>query len=176
MYGTYDAEGRPDFGLFCWVSYYHSDAFGVMAAICEDKRTRDNIRATGAFSMGLVTEAQLPLADHFGCTPGHQPGKMDVPADIEKGRVLNVPVLADCPWTYELQVDNTFKDKGADIYLCKIRNVLAAESLCDASLSTEQKLGAIRPVHAIGDASYFSWDGRLLGKWGEPMKALISGT
>ena len=171
LYGTYDSDGKPDFGLFCWVSYYADESLGVMAAICENKRTRDNIRASGAFSMGLVTEDLLPLADYFGCTSGYDEAKMRIDVGIEQGCVLHVPVLEKCPWTFELAVDKTFQDGGVDIYLCRIRNVLADEALCGDARTQQEKLNALRPARTVG-STYFSWDGRALGGWGEPMKAL----
>ena len=171
MYGTYDGDGKPDFGLFCWVSYYWGESLGVMAAICEDKRTRDNIRANGVFSMGLVTEGILPLADYFGCNSGYDAKKMDISVEIEKGAKLPVPVLADCPWTFELEVDKTFKDNNVDVYLCKIRNVLADKSLTDETVSEEDRIRRILPARTVG-STYYSWDGRSLGKWGEPGKAV----
>lgn len=169
VYGTYNNDGKPDFGLFCWVSYYWDENLGVMAAICEDKRTRDNIRRNGVFSMGLVTEELLPLADYFGCKSGYDADKMKLDIGIEKGQVLAVPVLEKCPWTFELEVDKTFQHNGADIYLCKIRNVLADEAICDDSVSFEEKLRMIRPARTVGN-TYFSWDGNAVAKWGEPMK------
>ena len=173
IYGTYSDDGKPDFGLFCWVSYYWdngNNSLGVMAAICEDKRTRDNIRKNSVFSMGLVTEELLPLADYFGGKSGNDADKMDVAADIEKGAVLDVPVLVRCPWTFELEVLHTFQDgKGADIYLCKIRNVLADEEL--ETVPSEEKLNQIGPARTVG-GRYYSWDGRPLGGWGEPRNTI----
>ncbi len=29
LYGTYDDEGRPDFGLFCWFSYVWDGELGA---------------------------------------------------------------------------------------------------------------------------------------------------
>lgn len=171
VYGTYNGDGTPDFGLFCLVSYYWGENLGVMAAICEDKRTRDNIRRNGVFSMGLVTEDLLPMADYFGCTSGYDADKMKIGAGVEKGRALAVPVLEKCPWTFELEVDKTFKDGGVDVYLCKIRNILADEALCDDSVSFEEKLRMLRPACTVG-GTYFSWDGHAVAKWGEPMKKL----
>ena len=171
IYGTYNGEGKPNFGLFCWVSYYWGENLGVMAVICQDKLTRDNIRANGAFSMGLVTEDILPIADYFGCKSGYDADKMNIPVSIEKGRVLDVPILEKCPWTFELEVDKTFRDGDVDIYLCKTRNVLADEYLCDDSASAGEKLNILRPARTVG-SSYYSWDGSALGSWGEPMKML----
>lgn len=170
VYGTYNNDGKPDFGLFCWVSYYWSENLGVMAAICEDKRTRDNIRANGVFSMGLVTEEMLPLADYFGGKSGYDVNKMNIQVEIEIGQVLNVPVLTKCPWTFELEIDKMFQDNNVDIYLCKIRNIMVDEALCDES-SLEEKLNIIRPARTVG-GTYFSWDGHKLGKWGEMIKKL----
>jgi flavin reductase (DIM6/NTAB) family NADH-FMN oxidoreductase RutF len=116
-------------------------------------------------------EELLPLADYFGSKSGYNANKMNIPINVEKGRMLNVPVLEKCPWTFELEVDKTFQDNGVDIYLCKIRNVLADEALCDESVSKEERLNVIRPARTVG-TTYFSWDGRTLGKWGEPLKSL----
>ncbi len=166
VYGTNNADGTPDFGLFCWVSYYWGDALGVMATICEDKRTRDNIRANGSFSMGLVTADMLPLADYFGCKSGYDADKMKINVALERGQILDVPVLQACPWTYELEVDQTFQNGNIDVYLCKIRNILAQESLFDEQLSFEEQLRRMNPVRSAGN-TYFSWDGTALGRWGD---------
>lgn len=171
VYGTYNDDGKPDFGMFCWVSYYWGESLGVMAAICEDKRTRDNIRREGVFSMGMVTEDMLPLADYFGGKSGYDPDKMNIPVVVERGQTLPVPVLENCPWTFELEVDKTFQDNGVDIYLCKIRNVLADEALCDDAVTAEEKLNGIRPIRTVG-GTYYSWNGRSLGNWGEPQNNL----
>jgi flavin reductase (DIM6/NTAB) family NADH-FMN oxidoreductase RutF len=170
VYGTYGEDGKPNFGQFCWVSYYWGKGLGVMATICENKRTRDNIRARGVFSMGLVTEELLPLADYFGNKPGYEGDKMDIPAAIEKGRVLDVPVLEQCPFTLELEVSNIFREGEAEVYLCAIRNVLAEDFLCGDTLSHEEKLRRIRPVQYAMD-TYFKWDGSSLAKPGEPGRA-----
>ena len=176
LYGTYSDDGKPNFGMFSWVSYYwdnEANSLGVMAAICEDKRTRDNIRKNGMFSMGLVTEDMLPLADYFGVKSGYDADKMNIAVEIEAGKYLEVPVLSMCPWTFELEVKRTFQDgNGADIYLCKIRNVLADEALCDEDIPYDEKLNRIRPVRTVVGSTYFAWDGRPLGKWGEPCKSI----
>jgi len=76
-----------------------------------------------------------------------------------------------CPWTFELEVDKTFTDGGVNVFLCKIRNVLADKLLCDERLTIDEKLRQILPVRTVG-TNYFSWLGEPLGKWGEPMKNL----
>ena len=173
IYGTYKEDGTPNFGLFCWFSYYFDREMGVMACIGGNKLTRDRIHETRVFSANLVTEELLPLADYFGNIEGYSEGKMRVPVETEKGRVLNVPVLAKSPWVFELEVDRSLPLEGGEVLLCKIRNVLAEELLCDETLSLEKRMETIRPVHSIRQ-SYFRWDGTEFGPWGEPMQRVLN--
>ena len=173
IYGTYKEDGTPNFGLFCWFSYYFDREMGVMACIGGNKLTRDRIHETRVFSANLVTDELLPLADYFGNIEGYSEGKMRVPVETEKGRLLNVPVLAKSPWVFELEVDRSLPLEGGEVLLCKIRNVLAEELLCDETLSLEKRMETVRPVHSIRQ-SYFRWDGTEFGSWGEPMQKVLN--
>jgi len=169
LYGTYKEDGTPNFGLFSWFSYYWDAALGVMACIGGDKLTKDRIHAAKVFSANLVTEELLPNADYFGNTEGYNRDKMRVAVETEKGRILNVPILANSPWVYELEVDRSIPLDDGEVFLCKIRNVLAEELLCDQTLTVQQRVQAIRPIHSIC-TNYFKWDGTEAGSWGEPMR------
>ncbi|MCL2199428.1 MAG: flavin reductase family protein [Defluviitaleaceae bacterium] len=172
LYGTYKEDGSPNFGLFCWFSYYWDGEKCVMACIGENKLTKDRIHANKVFSANLVTEELLPLADYWGNKAGNKENKMQVPAEIEKGSVLNVPILTKSPWIYELEVAKTIPLKeNSEIFLCKIKNVLADESLCTEGLTIEQGIKMIKPALTVG-ATYFGWDGNAIGSWGDPMKGL----
>ena len=170
LYGTYDEKGNPDFGLFCWFSYLWDGEMGVMCAIGGDKTTRENIERNKIFSANLVTEELLPVADHLGCVSGKSPDKMKIGLDIGKGAVLDVPVLNNSPVNFELEVtDFIYKHDGV-VMLCKIRNVLQDESL-SSDESAEQKLSRIAPVRTTAK-TYFAYDGKAIGAWGEPRKSL----
>ncbi|QQO07668.1 flavin reductase family protein [Breznakiella homolactica] len=171
VYGTRKEDGSPNFGLFCWFSYYFDGEMGAMASIGGDKLTRDRIKATRIFSANLVTEELLPLADYFGNTGGYAGDKMDVSVEIEQGRVLDVPILVKSPWAFELEVDRSMELDGGEVFLCKIRNTLVDERLRDEALTEEQRMNLIRPVHSVRQ-TYFKWDGTLAGPWGGPMKAV----
>ncbi len=170
LYGTYKEDGTPNFGLFCWFSYYWDTEMGVMACIGGDKLTKKRIAATKVFSANLVTEEILAVADYFGNKEGFS-GDKSLPVETENGHVLNVPVLAKSPWVFELEVDKTMQLDGGEVLLCKVRNVLTDQALCDDDKSFEERLRAIAPVHTTC-AAYFSWSGNTLGAWGEPMKAI----
>ena len=170
LYGTYDENGKPDFGLFCWFSYTWEKELGVMACIGGSKRTKDNIHKSKVFSANLVTEKILPLADYMGVVDGNKPEKMEgLDLEIEKGQVLPVPVLMDSPVTFELEVKEFLTMGDGEVMLCAIRNVLQDETLGDEARTSTEKLAEIAPVQTTC-SRYFSWKGENLGAWGEPMK------
>lgn len=171
LYGTYDDEGRADFGLFCWFSYIWDGELGVMACFGGDKLTRDNIHKRKVFSANLVTEPLLPLADYMGNTDGHNPEKMKLDVEIEKGRVLPVPVLTASPVSYELEVKQFIPMKDGEVLLCSIRNVLQDDLLAKGTDGSPEKLKAIAPIRTTCNR-YFSWRGDDLGAWGEPMSKI----
>lgn len=168
LYGTYKEDGTPNFGLFCWFSYYWDDGLGVMACIGGDKLTKDRIHSNGIFSANLVTESILPLSDYFGNTEGYKADKMNVPINVTKGAVLDVPVLESSPVTFELEVSHSYPLNGGEVFLCKIRNVLVDETIADTSKTLEERMQSIAPVKTT-QSTYFSWNGKTLGKWGEVM-------
>ena len=170
LYGTYDDEGKADFGLFCWFSYVWDGELGVMACIGGEKLTKENIHKHNVFSANLVTEALLPLADHLGNTDGHNPEKMNLNLEIEKGRVLSVPVLTASPVSFELEVKQFIPLHDGEVMICKIRNVLQDDALTDSAVSSPEKLAAIAPVRTTCNR-YFGWNGADLGAWGEPGEA-----
>ena len=174
-YGTKQENGQPHFGLFNWLGYCHSsEGFGVMACIGEEKQTKDLIRKNGMFSANLVSEQLLPLADYYGCTYGRTtPDKMKRLPAVEWGQVLDVPTIAESPVSYELEVKKEIPmGDGSDIFLCLIRNVTRDETLLDTEVPFTDRLRKAAPVLVPGENTYFSIDGRYLGKWGEPMKHL----
>ncbi len=171
LYGTYDEQGNPDFGLFCWFSYTWDKEMGVMCCIGGNKPTKDNIRRNKIFSASLVTEELLGIADYLGNVSGTDPDKMKIGLDIGKGAVLDVPIINDSPVAFELEATDFIEKEGSTVILCKMRNVLQDESL-SSDESFEQKLMRIAPVKTTCK-HYFSYQGKDLGGWGEPMRSVI---
>ena len=169
-YGTYCSDGRPDFGLFCWFSYLWDGELGVMMCIGDDKQTRDNIRKNRVFSANLITEKLLPLADYIVNTDGRSPDKIGDNIAVEKGRKLDVPVLCDSPVVFELEAVRSILLEEGEVFFCKIRNLLMDKELTDKSASLEKRIGSVAPVSTTCE-TYFSWDGRDLGGWGEIMES-----
>ena len=158
--------------MFSWLNYCFDEETGVIACIAGEKMTKERIRANKVFSANLVTEELLPLADYFGNTSGFEKDKMRIPVETEKGHVLNVPVLVKSPWSYELEVNHSFELEGSDLFVCKVRNVLADESVYNEPENVAQWMNMIKPVQSVRQ-SYFKWDGTAMGTFGEPMKKVI---
>lgn len=167
MYGTNKEDGNPNFGTFTWFSYCWDSEMGVMASIGGRKMTIDRIRAEKVFSANLVTESLLPFADYLGHNAGYKPGKMDIPIEVERGAVLDIPVLKNSPWVYELEVKQSVPLKGNEIFICKIRNVLVAKELTDESKSAEERMKLTAPVIWVGAGPYFSVNPIKLGVAGD---------
>ncbi|MCL1787243.1 MAG: flavin reductase family protein [Defluviitaleaceae bacterium] len=167
LYGVYKDDGTPNFGLFCWFSYCWDKEMGVMACIGGEKLTKDIIRKGKVFSANLVTEALLPLADYLGNNSGYDSKKMDIPIEVEKGSVLNVPVLKDSPWVFELEVTQSIPLNDSDIFICKVRNTLMAKTLMEDEKSPMDKMRIAAPVVSCADQLYFSVNPAPIGKWGE---------
>lgn len=90
---------------------------------------------------------------------------------MTKGSVLNVPILDNSPFSYELEVSKSIPLDDGEVFLCKVRNVLVTEELTDKDKSVEQRIQSIEPIRTTC-STYFSWNGKSLGGWSEPMKAI----
>lgn len=173
LYGTYQPDGTPNFGLFCWFSYIWKDGLGVMACIGGEKLTKDLIRKNRVFSANLVSESMLPLADYYGNTSGYSPEKMLTLPEVFQSTLLGVPVISASPWVYELEVLQEIAMGDSDVFLCKIANVLTDEILADETIDFTERLKKAAPVITT-HATYFSLDGKNLGSWGEPKSRIDS--
>ena len=70
LYGTYREDGTPNFGLFCWFSYYWDEDLGVMACIGDTKLTKDLIRKNGVFPQTWLQSRSCRLQTIMAITPG----------------------------------------------------------------------------------------------------------
>lgn len=169
LFGTYKEDGNPNFGMFCWTSYCTDDGLKFIACIGGEKLTKERISKGKVFSANLVSEKMLPIADYFGNTSGYDSDKMEVSAEVIKGEVLNVPVLKESPWSFELEVEQVVSLSGSELYICKIHNVMAFEELVDSSISVEERMKMAKPVISASRklASYFAVSPNVIGKWGQ---------
>jgi flavin reductase (DIM6/NTAB) family NADH-FMN oxidoreductase RutF len=167
LYGTYREDGKPNFGMFTWLSYCWDGELHVMCAIGGEKLTKDRIHTNGVFSANLVTEKLLPLADWLGSNHGYDTDKSAISAGIARGAVLNVPTLTDSPVTLELEVKQTVPLDDSEIFICRIANILADERLTDESVSIEDRMRLVEPIIYTGSGPYCALRQDFPGKPGD---------
>lgn len=92
---------------------------------------------------------------------------MNIPIEVERGAVLNVPVLKNSPWVFELEVQQSVLLHDAEVFLCKIRNTLVAKELKDNSISVDERLRMAAPVMWVGEGQYYTLNYTALGKTGD---------
>lgn len=128
-----------------------------MACIGGEKLTKDRIRATGHFSANLVTEEFLAIANYFGIKSGYDSDKMRIDVAISKGRVLDVPILEQSPWVFELEVKQTIPLDDSEICICKIRNTLVDEQFAEKAMEGKgpMPVNELKPVVGWGGGSFF---------------------
>jgi flavin reductase (DIM6/NTAB) family NADH-FMN oxidoreductase RutF len=153
--------------MFNWLSYCWDGECHVMCGIGGEKLTKDRIHATGVFSANLVTEKLVPLADWFGNHSGNETDKALANVKIERGSLLNVPTLADSPWTYELEVKHSIPLDDGEIFVCRIANILADERLTDENVSVDERFKLVRSALVAGVGRYYGVNSTPLGKWGD---------
>lgn len=166
LYGTYKEDGAPNFGLFCWFSYCWDGEMCVMACIGGEKLTKDRILKTRVFSANLVNRDMLKLADYMGNNSGYDKDKMANAPRVTRGQALNVPILEDSPWSYELEVKRTLDLDDGTILVCAIKNILADKRLTDVSADIPSRLAIANPITTTA-RTYFARTGETLGKWGD---------
>lgn len=181
LYGNYEEDGTPHFGLFCWFGWCwlgeDEGRLGAMACIGEEKMTKDLIRKTCMFSANLVNEALLPLADYYGNTSGREnPDKMRRLPTVEEGQALHVPTIAESPVSLELKVvkeENLSKGRlstaeqgHSTLFLCEVVNVTIDQRLTDKSIDFTERLRLAAPVISTGECHYSNLFGQTLGLWG----------
>lgn len=129
LIGTQDEAGAVNFGMFCWLNFCWDEELSVTICMDGSKATKDHIKQTGMLSACLMTEELLPLANRLACTKGEDKRRLLDTLPTERGSVLDVPVLSESPLCYELQVKQTIPLGGSDLFICQIRNTLAAADL-----------------------------------------------
>jgi len=166
LYGTNKEDGSHNFGLFSWITGCWNGENSVMVCIGEPKLTKDRILAEKVFSANLVSESMLPLADYLGNNSGYCPNKMNIPLDVGRGKVLDIPVLMNSPYVLELEVSQHFPLKDdSDIFVCTVRNKLKAKEL-EGIETLEECVKFASPVVSVG-RQYFTLQPVSKGHWGQ---------
>lgn len=168
--GTNNEDDTPNFAPITWVSATceGGDGYLLVISMFGNKRTKMNVMRTGIFSANLVSTDMLPLMDYFGTHRAADGNKTDVPYIVERGEVLDVPVLDASRWVYECKVSNSVETGESTTFFCRILNVQIDEQIvCEDTFDVD--LTKLDPV--IYSGRYHSI-GTMLGKIGDFQKQI----
>lgn len=162
--GTNNDDGSYNFAPITWVSVTcENDNYLIVISMFGTKRTKQNILRTGVFSANLVSVDMLELMDYFGTHHAANGKKDDIPYDVSRGEVLDVPVLGASRWVYECKVERSVEVGGSTTFFCRIKNIQVDENfVCKDAFDID--LIKLDPV--IYSGKYYSI-GKLLGKIGD---------
>ena len=94
-----------------------------MMTVGGTKLTKTNILREKKFSANMITEDNLWLADYFGNTNGEAGLKNAVSYDYQWGKLVDVPIIDECHWSYECEVTRVIELDGAHLFLAEIKNI-----------------------------------------------------
>lgn len=167
--GTKNENGTPNFCIITWLGFSFDRGPHLMMTIGGSKLTKTNILREKKFSANLVTEDILWLADYFGSTKGEKGEKRKLSYGYSWGACTEVPVIDECHWAYECEVDRVIELDGAHLFLAEIKNIQIDKAFVDMDMKMID-LVKLQPV-IYGPYNYFSV-GPKLGEVGEWMKLL----
>jgi len=121
--GTKNEDGTPNFCIITWLGFSFDKTPHLMMTIGGSKLTKTNILREKKFSANLITEDNLWLADFFGTAGREEKVNGAMPYSFEWGEKLDVPVLSECHWTYECEVDRVIELDGAHLFTAEIKNI-----------------------------------------------------
>ena len=167
--GTNNEDGSYNFAPITWVSATQGEDAGYFLVISMfgTKRTKLNVIRTGVFSANLVSKEMLPLMDYFGTKHAKDGKKNDIPYDVSRGEVLDVPTLDASRWVYECEVVKSVETGDSTTFFCRVRNIQMDERLSPKDIF-DIDLTVLDPV--IYSGKYHSL-GKLLGEIGDFCKA-----
>ena len=163
--GTNNEDGSANFAPITWVSATceGDDVYLLVISMFGSKRTKTNVLRSGIFSANLVSRDMLTLMDYFGSRHAKGSAKKDLPYDVVRGEVLDVPVLDASRWVYECEVSKTVETGESTTFFCNIKNIQMDERLNPEDIF-DIDLTVLDPV--IYSGRYHSLGG-FLGKIGE---------
>lgn len=163
--GTNNEDGSHNFAPITWVSVTCEKDHDYLLVISMHgtKMTKQNVIRTGILSVNLASTDMLELVDYFGLHHAKDQKKDEIPYNVCRGEVVDVPILGASRWVYECEVVRSVETGESTTFFCQIKNVQVDEELaCDGTFDID--LTKFDPI--VYSGMYHSV-GKLLGKIGD---------
>lgn len=163
--GTNNEDGSHNFAPITWVSVTceKDQDYLLVISMYGTKMTKQNVIRTGILSVNLASTDMLELVDYFGSHHAKDSKKDEIPYNVCRGEVVDVPILGESRWVYECEVVRSVETGESTTFFCQIKNVQVDEELaCDGTFNID--LTKFDPI--VYSGMYHSV-GKLLGKIGD---------
>ena len=116
----------------------------------------------------MITEDNLWLADYFGTTRDKE--KNDLSYGYKWGKCVEVPIINECHWTYECEVNRVIELDGAHLFLAEIKNIQIDKEYENMDVK-KIDLTKLKPA-IYAPYNYFSIGEKLgeMGEWQQHLK------
>ena len=140
--GTYSADGTPNAMNAAWGGI--SEECEISICIDDSHKTAENLKSSGAFTVGVADVDTMIGADYVGITSANDvENKMQACGwHAEKSKHVNAPVFDEIKLTLECQVKSY--DESTCRLVGEIVNVLADEAIIGKSGKVD--LSLMRPI------------------------------
>lgn len=118
-------NGKPN-----WLLVGHLGIIGhdhVMVSLSAAHYTNQGIKESKKLSINIVDDTLLEKADRSGCVSGSNTDKSEL-FEYEIGE-SGVPMIIQAPVVMECSVEDIYKTKGFESFICTIDNTFAEESV-----------------------------------------------
>ena len=118
-------NGKPT-----WTLVAHAGIMGhdhVMVSLAQSHYINQGIKETKVLSVNIVTEDWLAKADQMGCISGSKEDKSE--AFIYTLGEKGAPMIDEAFVTMECEVEDTYKTKGFDNFICRIPGTYVDETV-----------------------------------------------
>lgn len=102
----------------------------VMVGIVPTRYSYNMIKESGCFVVNIADKSYQDIFDYLGKTSKRDSDKLkDKNVRLEEGKVVNAPVLADCPVNIECTVVDSILTGSHEMFIGKVEYVHADENL-----------------------------------------------
>jgi len=155
--GTYDANGKANAMTAAWGSICCSKPPCIAVSLRQATYSYGNLKARGAFTISVPSEAYVKEVDYFGIASGREVNKFDrAHLTPVSSTLVDAPFVGEFPLVLECKVIHTIEIGLHTQFIGEILDVKADEAVLDKGFPDIEKVRPIifgpeiRTYHGIG--------------------------
>ena len=129
LIGTCNEDGTAHFAPISWISYTAGSPACLVISMAGNKVTKENLQRTGLLSATVATPDMLSFLEQCNAATRTKDVSGEPPIDVEKGAVLNVPLIRDASFSYECRIIQTVLIGQTHTYFAEIKSINCTEAV-----------------------------------------------